>query len=113
MLNSESGIANLVSVLLLMNRKALRFLFVAYGLVLALILFIVNREINPHEGLWFPLIGAIAGTQVFGYFIAWKPFVKQRLHPFYEDIMEQLAEQLHAEATWGTAPSAVSEASDT
>ena len=111
-MNNESDISKLVSVLLLMNKKTLRLLFVAYGLVLAFILFIVNREINPSEGFWFPLIGAITGTQVLGYFLAWKPFVNKRLDPFRKEVMEKIAEHSHAAATSETAPSAASEASD-
>jgi len=80
----------IIKALLAAQRKTTRMLFHAYGLIIGLVFFILNFKINPDEGFWIPLIGALAGTQLIGYFVAWRPFVTKRLIPFENEILKNM-----------------------
>lgn len=76
--------------LLAAQRKITRMLFHAYGLIIGLALFILNNKINPDKGFWMPLIGSLAGTQLIGYFAAWRPFLSKRLIPFENEMIRKI-----------------------
>jgi hypothetical protein len=76
--------------LLAAQRKTTRMLFHAYGVIIGLAFFILNVKINPDEGFWMPLIGALVGTQLIGYFVAWRPFLAKRLIPFENEMIRKV-----------------------
>ncbi len=80
----------IAKILLAAQRKTTQVLFHAFGVIIGLALFIVNWKLNPHEGFWMPLIGVLAGTQIIGYFIAWKPFLNKRLIPFENEVIKKM-----------------------
>ena len=83
-------VVGITKVLLTAQRKTTRMLFHAYGVIIGLAFFIVNWRINPDEGFWIPLVGVLVGTQLIGYFVAWKPFLNKRMIPFENEVIEKM-----------------------
>ncbi|MHC4464654.1 MAG: hypothetical protein ACYS30_24975 [Planctomycetota bacterium] len=82
----------LLKVILILSRSS----FNCFCLSLALIFFIINREISPDEGFWLPLFGAIVGTYIIGYFVAWTPFKVKFIAPLKEKVTKHFETQSKA-----------------
>lgn len=83
---------NLLKVILIFSRLS----FICFGLSLALIVFTINREVNPDQGFWLPLLGAIVGIYIIGYFVAWTPFKKKIITPLKEKVIKHFETQSKA-----------------
>ena len=82
----------LLKVILILSRSS----FICFGLSLALIIFIINRELSPDEGFWLPLFGAIVGIYIIGYFVGWIPFKVKIIAPLKEKVTKHFATQSKA-----------------
>ena len=80
---------DLLKVIVILSRWS----FIFFGLSVALIFFIINREVNPNEGFWLPLFGAIVGSYIIGYFVAWKTFKKKIVTPLQEKVIKHFETQ--------------------
>ena len=70
--------------------------FIWFCLSLALVFFIINRELSPDEGFWLPLFGAIMGIYIIGYIVGWIPFKVKFIAPLKEKVIKHFDTQSKA-----------------